>query len=304
MLRWLQLRLSSPLMKSRTQPRKGWTTKTKSAKPLGWLWTRTVPCSSSPHTGKRSPETTSFSSWLARYQNAAAAGAPAVNGTIGALLEDDGKLCINAVVDAALRVAPPEEFAAYAPLQGLPSFLDLAVSLALGDHRSRLKDLGVHAGATATPGALEHCSSLLRTLRNEAKPFFFETDTGGLMGVFTCRAGLNAATYPLLPSDEVDVRHLDLDGFVTSLDRLVQSQRSVMTLAQRPCPQPNRPFPDRREPLCVVERLHGRVRLETSTLVIPSCSMPLTTSMQTSRTVGLKQLPMRSMTAYLGLRIY
>ena len=62
-------------------------------------------------------------SWLARYQNAAAAGAPAVNGTIGALLEDDGGLAINAVVDSALRVAPPEEFAAYAPLKGLPLFL-------------------------------------------------------------------------------------------------------------------------------------------------------------------------------------
>ena len=42
-------------------------------------------------------------SWLARYQNAAAAGASAVNGTVGALLEDDGKLAINTVVDAALR---------------------------------------------------------------------------------------------------------------------------------------------------------------------------------------------------------
>ena len=90
--------------------------------------------------------------WFARYQNAAAAGADAVNGTVGALLEDDGNLAINTVVDAALRQAPPQEFAAYAPLKGLPSFLDLSVSLALGEHRSTLESLGVHAGATATPG--------------------------------------------------------------------------------------------------------------------------------------------------------
>jgi len=69
-------------------------------------------------------------SWLARYQQAAAAGADAVNGTVGALLEDDGALAVNQVVDAALRVAPAEEFAAYAPLKGLPSYLDVSVSLA------------------------------------------------------------------------------------------------------------------------------------------------------------------------------
>ena len=46
-------------------------------------------------------------SWLARYQQAAAAGADAVNGTIGALLEDDGSLAVNQVVDACLLYTSP-----------------------------------------------------------------------------------------------------------------------------------------------------------------------------------------------------
>ena len=57
--------------------------------------------------------------WFARYQAAAAAGADAVNGTVGALLNDDGTLAINTVVDEAIRQAPAAEFAAYAPLKGL-----------------------------------------------------------------------------------------------------------------------------------------------------------------------------------------
>ena len=73
--------------------------------------------------------------WWARYKEAVATGADAVNGTIGALLEDDGSLAINAVVDEAVRKAPPVEIAAYAPLKGLPAFLDLAKTLALGDRR-------------------------------------------------------------------------------------------------------------------------------------------------------------------------
>ncbi len=42
-------------------------------------------------------------SWFARYQHAAEAGADAVNGTVGALLEDSGSLAINNVVDEAIR---------------------------------------------------------------------------------------------------------------------------------------------------------------------------------------------------------
>ena len=117
-------------------------------------------------------------SWLARYQQAAAAGADAVNGTVGALLNDDGTLAINTVVDEAIRQAPAPEFAAYAPLKGLPSFLDLAVTLALGEHRSTLDAMGVHAGATAAPGVRVLCTLQLPTLQNEVIPSFSETDIG------------------------------------------------------------------------------------------------------------------------------
>ena len=90
--------------------------------------------------------------WWARFQEAIASGADAVNGTIGALLEDDGSLAINQVVDAAIRQAPPVEIAAYAPLKGLPAFLDLAVTLALGESRGELEEMGITTTATATPG--------------------------------------------------------------------------------------------------------------------------------------------------------
>ena len=91
-------------------------------------------------------------SWWARFQEAKSSGLPAVNGTIGALLEDDGQLAINKAVDAAIRQAPEQEIAAYAPLAGLPSFLDLSKSLAFGDARDELAALGFHFSSTASPG--------------------------------------------------------------------------------------------------------------------------------------------------------
>ena len=83
-------------------------------------------------------------SWWAKFQEAKSAGLPAVNGTIGALLEDNGELAINKAVDLAIRNAPEQEIAAYAPLAGLPAFLDLSKSLAFGDARDELENLGFH----------------------------------------------------------------------------------------------------------------------------------------------------------------
>ena len=68
------------------------------------------------------------------------------------MLENDGSLAINQTVDEFVRNSPPIEIAAYAPLKGLPEFLDLAVTLALGDAREELESIGVCHTATASPG--------------------------------------------------------------------------------------------------------------------------------------------------------
>ena len=50
-------------------------------------------------------------SWWARYQDAVKQGRDAVNGTIGALLEDDGQLAINKIVDEVIRESPANDIA-------------------------------------------------------------------------------------------------------------------------------------------------------------------------------------------------
>ena len=178
-------------------------------------------------------------SWFARFQNAAAAGAPAVNGTVGALLEDDGSLAINTVVDAALRTAPAAEFAAYAPLKGLPSFLDLGVSLALGEHRQRLEDLGLHSGATASPGGSGALYLAAANFAERGDAVLLRDRYWGPYAGFLKGCGLKAATYPLLPlSDASDTPHLDLSAFSSALDNLAANQKSVMTWLNDPAHNP------------------------------------------------------------------
>ena len=178
-------------------------------------------------------------SWFARYQQAAAAGADAVNGTVGALLEDDGSLAINSVVDAALRVAPAPEFAAYAPLKGLPSFLDLAVSLALGEHRGRLEASGVATGATATPGGSGALFLAANNFAERGESVVLRDRHWGPYGGFLRGCSLKAATYPLLPPSPNDQPPLlALNEFVEQLETLAKTQRSVMTWLNDPAHNP------------------------------------------------------------------
>ena len=64
---------------------------------------------------------------LSKCQAAAAAGADVVNGTVGALLEDDGILAINATYVDAIKASTSLDVAAYSPLSGLPEFNYLIV---------------------------------------------------------------------------------------------------------------------------------------------------------------------------------
>jgi len=178
-------------------------------------------------------------SWLARYQQAAAAGADAVNGTVGALLEDDGALAVNQVVDAALRVAPAEEFAAYAPLKGLPSYLDLSVSLALGEHREAIEAIGLEVGATATPGGSGALFLAAANFAERGDRVLLRDRHWGPYGGFLRGCGLLQSTFPLLPSvPGPGLTYFDENGFTEALEDLASSQSTVMTWINDPAHNP------------------------------------------------------------------
>jgi len=176
--------------------------------------------------------------WWARFQEAIASGADAVNGTIGALLEDDGSLAINQVVDAAIRQAPPVEIAAYAPLKGLPAFLDLAVTLALGENRTELEGLGITTTATATPGGSGALYLAAANFANRGDTVLLRDRHWGPYEGFLSGCGLSYTNYPLLPSAGSDLPYVDIAGFKSELAKLCQAQDKVMTWLNDPAHNP------------------------------------------------------------------
>ena len=70
-----------------------------------------------------------------------------INATIGALLDDEGKLIVLSSVDEAVKALSPAQYAEYAPIAGTPGFKEAIVKAALGDYEPK-----GYVGVVASPG--------------------------------------------------------------------------------------------------------------------------------------------------------
>ena len=84
----------------------------------------------------------------------AKAGESIVNATLGALMEDDGRLATMPVVFETLAAVPPDKAAAYAPIAGEPRFLAAVIKDLYGE--SQLAQDSVAAATPGGTGALHH----------------------------------------------------------------------------------------------------------------------------------------------------
>lgn len=88
----------------------------------------------------------------AEAQERARRGMDVLNSTLGALMEDDGRLAVMPSVFEAFRRVRPERAAAYAPISGPPAFLQAVTRDLFGQGR-----LASWAVGAATPGGTGAC---------------------------------------------------------------------------------------------------------------------------------------------------
>lgn len=84
----------------------------------------------------------------------AQAGESILNATLGALMDDEGKLCVLPSMAEAIARVPAEEAAAYAPILGPQPFLDAVIADVFGE--SRLASWCTAAATAGGTGAILH----------------------------------------------------------------------------------------------------------------------------------------------------
>jgi aromatic-amino-acid transaminase len=173
-------------------------------------------------------------SWLARYQAAKAAGQDAINGTVGSLLEDDGKLAVNPVVSSTMREQADLELSAYAPLPGLPHFRTMVQELALGDGLPVIQRHGIHSEAIITPGGTGALYLSARNLLAPGSALLLRDLHWEPYRTIVKECDLTTATWPLIG----DEGQIELDALRQILSGLMLEQDQILSWLNDPAHNP------------------------------------------------------------------
>ncbi len=159
----------------------------------------------------------------------ARAGESVINATLGALMEDDGRLAVMPVVFEALAAVPPERGAAYAQIAGDAPFLQAVVADLFG--AGPLAQQSVAAATPGGTGALHHAvTSFLQPGEALLTTSFF----WGPYQTIAQHTRRRVETFPMFGADG----RLDVAGFEQTLGGQIDRQGRALVVLNSPCHNP------------------------------------------------------------------
>ncbi len=174
-------------------------------------------------------------------------GEAVVNATVGALLDDDGKLAVLPTAARAVHEVPAEEWAAYAPISGSPAFLKAVIE----DLFVREPELRASAIAVATPGG---SGALRHAIANFLEPGQSLLTTSYFWGPYQTladEADRKVSTFPMFGEDG----GLNVEALDRAVGAQLAEQRRVLLFLNDPCHNPTGYSMRTEEWRAVVERL-------------------------------------------------
>lgn len=159
----------------------------------------------------------------------AQAGESVVNATVGALLDDEGRLATLEGVVEALHEVPADKVAGYAPLAGFPDFLKGVVADLLGSRPETAE-----AAAVATPGGT---GALRHAIANFLEPKQKLLTTSFYWGPYKTLADecdREVSTFPMF--DEAGA--FGAAAFDRALGATIAEQGRALVLLNSPCHNP------------------------------------------------------------------
>jgi aromatic-amino-acid transaminase len=165
----------------------------------------------------------------AEAKAAAARGERVVNATVGALLDDDGRIAtLGGVVDT-LRDTPAQVGAGYAPISGAPDFLRGVTDDLLG--RSHVAKW---ATAAATPGGTGALHLAIVNFLGLGESLLTTSFFWGPYKTLADESDRKLRTFNMFDAD----RRLDVDDFARQLDAALAEQGRALVLLNSPCHNP------------------------------------------------------------------
>ena len=152
-----------------------------------------------------------------------------VNATIGALLDDDGKLMVLSSVDKTFKRLEPEEYAAYAPIGGTPAFKSAAVKAALGKYQPK-----GYVETVATPGGTGAIRNTIANYSQVGDDVLTADWFWSPYGTIASEIGRGVETYRFFTED----RRYNIASFKEKTEDLLSRQDRLVVIINTPAHNP------------------------------------------------------------------
>ena len=152
-----------------------------------------------------------------------------VNATIGAVMDDAGKLAHLPTVERVFRSLPIEDYIAYAPIAGLPEYLEAAIDITFAGNRP-----DGFLGAIATAGGTGALRTAVDNYVERGDQVLTSDWFWGTYNVICQELGCSVTNFQLF-DEENNFNH---KAFAASVDRLFQTQESLLIILNTPAHNP------------------------------------------------------------------
>ena len=151
------------------------------------------------------------------------------NGTIGAIMDDNGKLVCIPTVEKVYRNLPTNEIAAYAPIIGLPAYLEAVKNLTFADNKPE-----GYIEAVATAGGTGAIHNTIWNYSEFGDSVLTSDWYWGTYNILCKEAGRNLETYELFDEN----MNYNIEGFTDKVNALLADQDSLLIIINTPAHNP------------------------------------------------------------------
>lgn len=151
------------------------------------------------------------------------------NGTIGAIMDDNGKLICIPTVEKVLRSLPTNELAAYAPIAGLPDYLEAVKDLTFADNKPN-----GYIEAVATAGGTGAIHNSIWNYSEIGDSVLTSDWYWGTYNILCQEAGRTLETYELFDEH----MNYNINSFTDKVNMLLANQDSLLIIINTPAHNP------------------------------------------------------------------
>jgi aromatic-amino-acid transaminase len=165
-----------------------------------------------------------------------ARGEDVLNATLGALLDDEGKLAVLPTAARAVQEVASVEWAAYAPIAGMPGFLEAVVQDLFGHDPA----LAAQAVAVASPGGSGALRHAIATCLEPGQALLTGSFYWGPYGTLAAENERRVETFEMFaPAEAPAVGPLDVRALDEAMGRQIDGQGRVLLILNDPCHNPS-----------------------------------------------------------------